>query len=166
MTETFFQVSPALPPPTTFTDAAYNCLRFYQKLQFPEGHWTADYGGPSFLLPGLVFALYISESPFPEEWKIEMTRYIVNSVNDDGGWGLHVEGETTVFATAMCYVVLRILGMEKDEQTTKKARERLLALGGAIGVPQWGKFWLSTLNLYHWAGVNPVPPELWYARYL
>lgn len=34
--------------------------------------------------------------------------------------------------------------------------------GGAIGVPQWGKHWLSCLNLYDWDGVNPVPPELWY----
>lgn len=34
-------------------------------------------------------------------------------------------------------------------------------IGGAIGVPQWGKFWLSLLNLYEWEGVNPVPPELW-----
>lgn len=36
------------------------------------------------------------------------------------------------------------------------------AEGGAIGVPQWGKHWLSCLNLYDWDGVNPVPPELWY----
>jgi lanosterol synthase len=58
-----------------------------------------------------------------------MTRYIVNCANSDGGWGLHLEGETTVFATAMYYVVLRLLGMAKDEEVTKKARERLLVLG-------------------------------------
>jgi hypothetical protein len=31
-----------------------------------------------------------------------------------------------------------------------------------VGAPQWGKYWLSILNLYEWEGVNPVPPELWY----
>jgi len=36
------------------------------------------------------------------------------------------------------------------------------AAGGAIGVPQWGKHWLSCMNLYEWDGVNPVPPEFWY----
>lgn len=35
-------------------------------------------------------------------------------------------------------------------------------IGGAIGVPQWGKHWLSCLNLYQWDGANPVPPEFWY----
>ncbi len=40
----------------------------------------------------------------------------------------------------------------------------LPGIGGAIGVPQWGKYWLSTLNLYEWEGVNHVPPEFWYVR--
>jgi len=82
-------------------------------------------------------------------------------MNGDGGWGLHLEGESTVFATALYYVVLRILGMEAEAPLATRARERLMLLGGAIGVPQWGKFWLSTLNLYKWEGVNPVPPDLW-----
>ncbi|KAM3065667.1 Lanosterol synthase (Oxidosqualene--lanosterol cyclase) [Clarireedia jacksonii] len=153
--------SPILPSAQTFTGSAINGLRFYQQLQLPEGHWAADYGGPSFLIPGLVFALYISKSRFPDEWKIEMTRYIANIQNKDGGWGLHAEDNSTVFATSMYYIVLRILGMEKTHGVAMRARDKLLALGGAIGAPQWGKYWLSTLNLYQWEGVNPVPPELW-----
>lgn len=35
-------------------------------------------------------------------------------------------------------------------------------IGGAIGIPQWGKVWLALLNLYSWSGVNPIPPEFWY----
>ena len=33
--------------------------------------------------------------------------------------------------------------------------------GGATGIPSWGKFWLSILNVYDWAGNNPIPAELW-----
>lgn len=29
-------------------------LRFYSNLQAEDGHWPSDYGGPLFLLPGLV----------------------------------------------------------------------------------------------------------------
>lgn len=32
-------------------------LRFYSTLQVEDGHWPADYGGPLFLMPGLVGAL-------------------------------------------------------------------------------------------------------------
>lgn len=36
-------------------------------------------------------------------------------VNEDGGWGMHLGGDTTVFATAIYYVVFRILRMEPKQ---------------------------------------------------
>lgn len=104
-------------------------MSFYSRLQLPEGHWACDYGGPSFLLPGLIFAMYISDTPVPEEWKAEIVRYLKNAVNEDGGWGLHIEGTSTVFATGLYYVMLRLLGMGKDHQLASNARSCLLSLG-------------------------------------
>jgi len=104
-------------------------LRFFERLQLSDGHWACGYGGPSFLLPGLIFAMYISDTPIPDEWAVEMTRYLVHYVNEDGGWGLHLEGTSTVFATGLYYVALRILGMQKDHPVAQKARKCLLALG-------------------------------------
>ncbi len=34
-------------------------------------------------------------------------------------------------------------------------------MGGATGIPSWGKFWLSVLNVYDWSGNESIPPELW-----
>jgi lanosterol synthase len=113
----------------SFTDCALNGLTFYQKLQLDEGHWACDYGGPSFLLPGLVFALYISGIPILPEWKVEITRYIANIVNEDGGWGLHLEDQTSLFATTLYYIVLRILGMSNAHPIATKARRRMLDMG-------------------------------------
>ena len=42
----------------------YKGVHFYQHLQMEDGHWPGDYGGPLFLLPGLIIASYISDSPF------------------------------------------------------------------------------------------------------
>ena len=42
-----------------------------------------------------------------------------------------------------------------------RCRARLLSLGGAEGIPTWGKFWLAVLGVYRWEGINPLPPELW-----
>ena len=84
------------------------------------------------MLPGLIFALFISESTIPLEWKIEMVQCLSHCVNDDGGWGLHHGGTTTVFATTLYYIVLRILGMEPSHPLAVRARERLLALGESI----------------------------------
>jgi lanosterol synthase len=58
--------------------------------------------------------MYISQCPIPEEWAVEMIRYLDTHANDDGGWGLHLEGPSTVLATGLYYVVLRILGLDPD----------------------------------------------------
>lgn len=42
-----------------------------------------------------------------------------------------------------------------------RARGVLHKLGGARGVPAWGKLWLAILNVYDWEGMHPIPPELW-----
>jgi lanosterol synthase len=73
--------------------------------------------------------MYITGYDIPTEWRVEMTRYLAKHVNEDGGWGIHLEGTTTVFATALYYVTLRILGMEKQHQLAVAARKRFLELG-------------------------------------
>lgn len=92
--------------PKNFQECARNGLSFYQRLQLEDGHWGCDYGGPSFLLPGLIFAMYISQTTIPTEWATEIIAYLAHHVNEDGGWGLHLGGTTTVFATALYYVTL------------------------------------------------------------
>lgn len=147
---------------TSYDEAARKGWSFFTRLQLSEGHWACDYGGPSFLLPGLIFAMYISQTPIPGEWKVEIARYLANNVNDDGGWGLHIEGQSTAFATGLYYVMLRLTGMDVDAPITRNARACLLSLGGGVGIPQWGKIWLACLNLYKWEGVNCIPTDLWY----
>ncbi|KAK2465673.1 hypothetical protein APHAL10511_002217 [Amanita phalloides] len=143
-------------------EAAKNGYSFYKNLQAHDGHWPGEYGGPMFLLPGLVIGSYISGMGFKEEERLEMIRYIMNRANpDDGGWGIHVEGHSTVFGTGLNYVALRILGLVPDHPVCLKARATLHKLGGAVAIPAWGKFWLALLNVYDWEGINPVPPELW-----
>ncbi|KZS94380.1 terpene synthase [Sistotremastrum niveocremeum HHB9708] len=142
--------------------AARKAFHFYKNLQAQDGHWPGEYGGPMFLIPGLVIGSYVSEMDFREEERRELIRYLFNRAHkEDGGWGLHVEGPSTVFGTALNYVALRLLGVPAEHPVTSKARKTLHRLGGATGAPAWGKFWLSILNVYDWDGNNPVPPELW-----
>ena len=153
---------PELEKATTPLDAARNGLSFYRHLQSEDGHWAGEYGGPMFLLPGLIIGMYVTKTPIPEEWKIEIARYLWNRADkQDGGWGIHIEGHSTVFGTALNYTVLRILGVSADHPMMIKARATLHKLGGATGIPSWGKLWLAILNCYEWEGLNPVPPELW-----
>ncbi|KAI9747109.1 MAG: Lanosterol synthase (Oxidosqualene--lanosterol cyclase) [Lichina confinis] len=153
---------PHLPAPLTGLGAARNALDFFSHLQLPPGNWACDYGGPMFLLPGLVVAWYVTDTPVPESHRIEIKNYLFARQHpQNGGWGLHIEGESSVFGTAMNYVVLRLIGVSEEHPRMIKARGMLHRLGGAVNGPHWAKFWLSVLGVCEWQAVNPVPPELW-----
>ena len=81
------------------------------------------------MLPGLVFALYVTNTPILPEWRIEMIAYSAHQVNDDGGWGLFPGGNTMVWTTALYYVLLRLLGVLPSDPLAARARERLLLMG-------------------------------------
>ncbi|XP_026851595.2 lanosterol synthase [Electrophorus electricus] len=152
---------PASPAALTAIEAALKGMEFYSRLQAEDGHWTGDYGGPLFLLPGLLITCHVAKISLPEAWKKEMVRYLRSVQLPDGGWGLHVEDNSTVFGTALSYTTLRILGVLPDDPDMVRARNNLHSKGGAVGIPSWGKFWLAILNVYSWDGMNTLFPEMW-----
>uniref|UniRef100_A0A3P8S102 Terpene cyclase/mutase family member n=1 Tax=Amphiprion percula TaxID=161767 RepID=A0A3P8S102_AMPPE len=149
------------PAAHTAVDAALKGMHFYSHLQAEDGHWAGDYGGPLFLLPGLLITCHVAKIPLAEAWRKEMVRYLRSVQLSDGGWGLHIEDKSTVFGTALSYTSLRILGVDPDDPDMVRARNNLHSKGGAAGIPSWGKFWLAILNVYSWEGMNTLLPEMW-----
>ncbi|KAK2982963.1 hypothetical protein RJ640_019241, partial [Escallonia rubra] len=123
-------------------------LRFYSTIQAEDGHWPGDYAGPLFLLPGLVIGLYVMghlNTVLSDEHQKEIRRYMYNHQNVDGGWGLHIEGCSTMLCTGLNYVALRLLGekMDSGNGAMENARKWILDHGGITYIPSWGKMWLS-----------------------
>ena len=143
-------------------------IEYYRGIQDDDGHWASDYGGPMFLMPGLIIAARVmgkTEEIIGERRRVEMLRYLENHLNEDGGVGLHIEGHSTMFGTVLTYVALRLLGKPSSAPECRKARKWIIDRGGATQVPSWGKFWLAVLGVYEWSGLNPVPPECWLLPY-
>eukprot|EP01113_Clastostelium_recurvatum_P013550 TRINITY_DN1720_c0_g1_i1.p1 TRINITY_DN1720_c0_g1~~TRINITY_DN1720_c0_g1_i1.p1 ORF type:complete len:772 (-),score=162.82 TRINITY_DN1720_c0_g1_i1:108-2333(-) len=160
------------PPGCTMTpadspiQAARKGIQYMSAVQCESGHWAGDYGGPMFLLPGLVITCYVTGYKLHPKQIEEMIRYLLTRQNKvDGGWGIHVEAQSDIFGTALQYVSLRILGLPADHPAIVKAREFLHANEGVLGIPSWGKLWLAVLNVYSWDGLNPIPIEMWLAPY-
>ena len=66
--------------------------------------------------------------------------------NEDGGWGLHLKGHSTMFGSVLNYIALRLLGEGLDDgedNSMARGRQWIVDHGGAISIPSWGKFWLS-----------------------
>ncbi|KAM4113421.1 hypothetical protein ACJW30_05G219000 [Castanea mollissima] len=173
-----------------------------------DGHWPGDYGGPMFLIPGLVITLSITgalNTVLSKEHIRDICRYLYNhharifscsleritalliiyffclqfcgnlfndfiphTLNKDGGWGLHIEGPSTMFGTALNYVTLRLLGEGAEDglEAMEQAQKWILDHGGATAITSRRKMWLSVLGVYEWSGNNPLPPEIWLFPYL
>jgi squalene/oxidosqualene cyclase-like protein len=151
----------------TATSALRRGIHFFSALQASDGHWPAENAGPLFFLPPLVFCLYITghlDEVFTSEHRKEILRYIYCHQKEDGGWGLHIEGHSTMFCTTLNYICMRILGESPDgghDNACGRAREWILSHGGVTYIPSWGKTWLSILGVFDWSGSNPMPPEFW-----
>ncbi|XP_004510379.1 mixed-amyrin synthase [Cicer arietinum] len=136
-------------------------------LQSSDGHWPAINTGPLFYIPPLVFCLYVTghlDSVLSEEYRKEILRYIYCHQNEDGGWGLHIEGHSVMFCTVLNYICMRILGEGPNggrENACARGRQWIYDHGGVTHVPSWGKFWLSILGIFDWGASNPMPPEFW-----
>lgn len=80
---------------------------------------------------------------FLSNYNIRILTPTLETQNVDGGWGLHIEGHSTMFCTALNYVTLRLLGEDINDEAMEKARKWILEHGGLTFIPSWGKLWLS-----------------------
>ena len=75
--------------PKSAMEAARRGIAFYSMLQTADGHFAGDYGGPHFLLPGLVVAWYVMGRPSvmisPSQQAL-MLHYLMVHQQEDGGW--------------------------------------------------------------------------------
>ncbi|GAX17250.1 cycloartenol synthase [Fistulifera solaris] len=150
--------------PQSVQAALRKAVHYYSMLQRDDGHWGGDYGGPHFLMPGLVVAWYIMGKPksMLDDESIElMKHYIRCHQQSDGGWGTHLESPSTQFGSVLMYLALRLMGADKEDPTCQKGLHFIRLHGGALMTASWAKFYLCLAGCMHWDGHNSVPPEMW-----
>ncbi|KAK2994446.1 hypothetical protein RJ640_001262, partial [Escallonia rubra] len=92
-----------------------------------------------------VIALYITgavNATFSPAHQKEIKRYIYNHQNADGGWGLHIESDSTVYGSVLSYVK-DLKTARTEDRAMARGRKWILDHGGAVGIPSLGKYWLT-----------------------
>jgi len=131
------------------------------RAQDESGCWKGRYNGPLFLIPGYVAAFEATGERMDPAVREGFRAYLCQHQNEDGGWGLHLEDESRVYATVTCYVAARLCGLEAGAMPAQRARNWMKEHGDARFMAPWGKYLLALLGLYDHRGLLPVPPELW-----
>ena len=131
------------PRSPILSDALDRGFSYLQSIQAPDGGWAVDYDGPLFLLPGYVFAHYVTGSPLSEFDRTAFIATVRRAQNVDGSFGFHLDGRGYQFTTVLNYVALRLMGVPADDADAKRAREWFLPAealppfphGESIGCP-------------------------------
>jgi len=130
-------------------------------LQSPRGDWEGEMVWCPMITAQVVIARHVIGRPVDAATRDGIVHYFASTASPEGAWGLHPESAGYVFVTTLVYVALRLLGVDGAAPIAAAARRWLRAQpGGVLAIPTWGKIWLAILDLYGWAGVTPVVPEL------
>ncbi|CAN5172202.1 squalene--hopene cyclase [soil metagenome] len=131
------------------------------RFQKAEGHWVFELEADA-TIPAeyLLLKHYLGE---PED--LDQERKIANYLRriqaaDHGGWPLYEGGPFDISATVKAYYALKMAGDSVDAPHMARAREAVLAAGGAGAVNVFTKIQLALFGAGPWSTIPTMPPEI------
>lgn len=137
--------------------AAANALAARQK---PDGHWCFELEADA-TIPAeyVLFRHFRGETPDLElERKIGV--YLRRIQGAHGGWPLFHDGALDVSASVKAYFALKMIGDDPQAPHMRRAREAVLARGGAAASNVFTRFLLALYGAIPWRGTPAMPVEI------
>jgi squalene-hopene/tetraprenyl-beta-curcumene cyclase len=135
--------------------------------QAPEGFWCGELTADTTLESDYILLQLWLHQPNGAEWtppsrpRIEKAaRSILARQLPDGGFNIYQGGPAEISASIKAYTALKLSGLSPDNDPLRRARERILALGGLQAANSYVKINLSLFGLYPRKYVPSVPPEI------
>ena len=138
-------------------DAAAAALRAAQRA---DGHWVFELEADT-TIPAeyVLFVHYLGEAANLElERKIAV--YLRSRQQPGGGWPLFHNGAFDISASVKTYFALKMIGDATDAPHMRRAREAILAHGGAAESNVFTRFLLCLFGNLPWSAVPLMPVEI------
>lgn len=126
--------------------------------QAHDGHWVFELEADA-TIPSEYILLnhFLDEINDPLEQKIAV--YLRRTQGHDGGWPLYRGGEFDLSATVKTYYALKLVGDDPDAPHMRRAREAILAAGGAARSSVFVRIQLALFGQVPWRAVPWIRPE-------
>src|SRR6478672_11363940 len=129
-------------------------------LQRPDGHWVFELEADATIPAEYVLLRHYLAEPVDVALESKIAAYLRRIQGGHGGWPLFHEGAFNMSASVKAYFALKMAGDDIDAPHMKRAREAILAHGGAA---QSNVFTRALLALYRqvpWRAVPVMPVEI------
>ncbi len=124
-----------------------------------DGHWVFDLEADA-TIPAEFIMLnhYLDEIELAVE--AELADYIRGIQEDHGGWPLFHRGDFDISATIKAYFALKLVGDDVNAPHMRRARDAVLARGGAARANVFTRYALALFGEAPWRAVPAMPVEL------
>jgi len=127
--------------------------------QQPEGYWVGELEGDTILESEYMLLLVWLEQENTPVFQ-QCANYILDQQNEEGGWSLYPGGPLEISSSVKAYFSLKIAGHDPNAEHMVRAKEAILAAGGAETVNSFTRYYLALLGIIGYHQVPAVPPEL------
>ncbi len=127
--------------------------------QHTDGHWCYELEADC-TIPAeyVLFLRYLGESQ--PELETNIGNYLRERQADHGGWPLYYGGDLNISCSVKAYYSLKMIGDDPETPHMRKAREAILARGGAARANVFTRIALAIFGQLPWRAVPFIPPEI------
>ena len=127
--------------------------------QEPDGSWCAELEGDT-ILESETILLMAFLGHEDSELARHSAAYLVEKQLPEGGWSMYPGGGIEISGSVKAYFALKLTGHNPGAEYMRRAREAIVANGGADVVNSFTRFYLALLGQISYELCPAVPPEV------
>jgi squalene-hopene/tetraprenyl-beta-curcumene cyclase len=127
--------------------------------QDKDGHWVFELEADA-TIPAEYILLEHFLDRIDAPLQARLGNYLRRIQGEHGGWPLYYDGRIDLSASVKAYFALKAVGDDPEAPHMRRAREAILALGGAERSNVFTRFQLALFGEIPWRGVPVMPVEL------
>jgi len=127
--------------------------------QHPDGYWCAELQGDT-ILESETILLWAFLGREDSDLARRAAEYLVENQLPDGGWAMYPGGGVEISGSVKAYFALKLTGHDPGAEYMQRARQAILAHGGADAVNSFTRFYLALLGQIPYSQCPAVPPEI------
>ncbi|MDJ0450495.1 squalene--hopene cyclase [Methylocystis sp. JR02] len=129
-------------------------------LGMADGHWCFELEADTTIPAEYVLMRHFRAEPVDAELERKIAVYLRRMQGDHGGWPLFQDGAFNISASVKAYFALKMIGDDIDAPHMARAREAILAHGGAATSNVFTRSLLALYGQIPWRGVPVMPVEI------
>ncbi len=128
--------------------------------QRPDGHWVFELEADATIPAEYVLLRHYFGEPVDATLEAKIAAYLRRIQGAHGGWPLFHDGNLDISASVKAYFALKMIGGDPQAAHMRRAREAILAHGGAERSNVFTRAMLALFGIVSWRSVPVMPVEI------